>query len=75
MVTKRRSYPKGTCESCGKEYLKVRDWQKYCSDYCRLESYKAVSDRQMRDLEQENEMLTQEIKRLRDRVEELEGKG
>lgn len=29
------------CGACGAEFVKTRDWQSFCSDKCRKESWKA----------------------------------
>ena len=72
MVTKRKVYPRAECEVCNKTYSKVRDWQRFCSDSCRMESYKTTLERQMRELEAENVLLQEEVERLRARIAELE---
>jgi hypothetical protein len=29
-----------TCRECGAPFKPVRDWQKFCSDYCRLLAFR-----------------------------------
>jgi len=64
MVTKRKVYPRAECEVCNKTYSKVRDWQRFCSDSCRMESYKTTLERQMRELEAENALQAKRIEEL-----------
>lgn len=75
MVTKRKEYPRVECEVCKKTYPKVRAWQRFCSDNCRLAGYKSTLERQMKDMEEELALMTEEVERLRARVAELERMG
>ena len=50
MVAKRKEYPRVECEVCKKSYPKVRAWQRFCSDNCRLASYRSTLERQMKDI-------------------------
>ena len=34
------NYPvKKECPQCGKEFLKTRSWQTFCSSHCRMDSF------------------------------------
>mgnify|MGYP001262113937 CR=1 FL=1 len=36
---------KGICKECGKEYVRRREWQKYCSPSCRWANYEMKNPR------------------------------
>jgi uncharacterized OB-fold protein len=58
------------CRGCGKNFLPLRSWQRYCSTKCRSSVYntavKQEIDSALRGLIEEN-------KALRARIQELEG--
>lgn len=60
------------CQHCAKRFHRNRPWQVFCSDTCRLESYRVVTQRQYLEMEAENQLLLEENKLLKARIAELE---
>ncbi len=60
------------CQHCEKRFHRNRPWQVYCSDACRIDAYRVVTQRQYLEMEAENQMLLEENGRLKARIVELE---
>lgn len=60
---------KTCCEFCGKEYIKTRFWQKYCSFLCRKAAYNKRHE-ETRKIPK----ITQRINELESRLNKLESK-
>jgi len=68
---KDKSY-KQACEECQTLYHPTRYWQRFCSDACRYANRVSVTPQKALELEAENQMLLEEVDRLKARIAELE---
>lgn len=60
------------CNLCGDLFNPTRNWQTYCSNYCRVTAFKKKAEDEMLRLAAEINELRQENTALRARLAELE---